>query len=156
MAQNISETALTLPEDWTALDAERDAFNGRDCGVKFSNVPHKQSAFPDLPMRGITHGVQGVCPASGGSHPAALERIKKRSVALFPELTAKKRAPIERQSAPHPDSAYSHLPLTGLGLEGANPVRKWTLTAGEKRTLSARPLRHTLPADAAIARQAAA
>lgn len=132
---------------WLALEAESaEGFSYRGlagCGVKFTDKPHPGSAGADLPMRGITHGIQGVVPASGFSSPESLARVKKRAVALFPELSAKKRAPIERLSSPHPQGYRPDLPLRGLGFEGSDPQHKWTLTAAEKREMAGRPLTYS-------------
>ena len=157
--------------EWEALAEER--FNGRDCGVKFSNAPHKQSAYAHLPMRGITASKSSTRTSSqgiGGVYIEVGKETQKRSaIALWPEGKFKavkvKSAlpcgngavsPVSKTKA-HCQSAYSDLPLSGLGLEGSDPRNTWKLTATEKRTLAARPLRYTLPeVDTAIARQVAA
>jgi len=125
--------------EWVEIEENGCLFDGTDCGVKFSNTPHPDSVGADLPMRGITHG-QHIDSGPGYTIFPAI--IHKRAIALWPELRVQKRAPIESQSKPHPKSAYADLPLRGLGLAGESPVRKWTLTATEKRELAARPLHY--------------
>jgi hypothetical protein len=135
----IAATSAADSAEWIELENNGVAFNGRDCGVKHSNVPHKQSAYAHLPMRGITYG-QDICH---GTTPV----MKQRAIALWPELSiGGKRMgtpTLVKKSAPHPGSYGTSFPLRGLGLEGDDPVRKWTLTASEKRELAARPLRYT-------------
>ena len=133
-AREIFDAALCQPivtpltdDELVELDAQ---FNGRDCGVKHSIAPHKQSAYSHLPMRGICYG------------NASQAQEKQRAIALWPELRVQRRAPIESQSKPHPDSAYARLPLRGMGFDGSTPKHKWTLTATEKRELAARPLKY--------------
>lgn len=135
-ARAIYDTALNppavilSPEDaaeWQALEAKGYdfEFDGKNCGVKHSNVPHKRSAYASLPMRGITYG-QGV-----GTTLTA----KRRAEALWPEL---KRTPFRSlvsgkiikdhkpkigATGPHPDSYGADLPMHGLGL-GLNPKGK--------------------------------
>jgi hypothetical protein len=144
-AREIFTAALCQPiEIVTPLTADElieleDQFNGRDCGVKHSNAPHPKSAYAHLPMRGITYGQGTFC----GTTPV----MKRRAIALWPELSiggSRKETPtLVKKSSPHPDSYGTSFPLRGLGLEGENPARKWTLTASEKRELAARPLRYT-------------
>jgi hypothetical protein len=146
--------------DWARLEAERADLYAADgtlyrpieSGVKYSNTPHPGSAYADLPMRGICHSKTSTGKNREGHTcyagvTAAVE--KRNAIALWPEPKAKrtKAAPVAdksliKKSAPHPHSAYSHLPLSGLGLSGNHPTRKWTLSADEKRTLAGRPLRY--------------
>jgi hypothetical protein len=147
-AREIFAAALSKPVEietpenaaqWRALEAERerDPFAGlwAGSGVKHSNAPHKQSAYAHLPMRGICSG------------SASQAQEKQRAIALWPELSIggrrKEMPTLVKKSSPHPDSYGTSFPLRGMGLEGENPVRKWTLTASEKRELDARPLRYT-------------
>jgi hypothetical protein len=149
-AREIYDTALNPPpvilspeEEAAWIELEEKGydfeFDRKDCGVKHSVTPHKRSAYADLPMRGITYGQGTSC----GTTPV----MKRRAIALWPELTIggrRKETPtLVKKSSPHPDSYGTSFPLRGMGLEGENPVRKWTLTVAEKHSLAARPLHYT-------------
>jgi len=155
-AREIYDAALCQPveivpplsdDELVELDAQ---FNGYDCGVKYSNKPHEDSAYAHLPMRGIAHSKSSTRPNSNGvggcyvDMPALFQ--KRSAIALWPKLNTKTQkfvAPtLIKANAAHPGAYHSDLPLRGLGLAGENPVRKWTLTATEKRELAARPLHY--------------
>lgn len=163
------DAALSKSDDsaeWAGIVPE---FDGTNCGVKHSNALHPDSAYAHLPMRGIAHSKASTRTNSngvGGVYVEVSAEVQKRNaIALWPELRAQKRAPIESKSKPHPDSAYADLPLCGLGLDRTpggfdlfdaevferppycrktkGATHKWTLTVAEKRSLAARPLRYT-------------
>lgn len=157
-AREIYDAALSAPDEsaeWKALEAKRDAllndageyWSAQNSGVPGSNAPHPASYGADLPMRGI--GTLPLYPTE-----AQNRAFRRKAIALWPEPKREKfRSPVSgkvvkdakvkiKKTSPHPDSAYAHLPLRGMGLDGGNPVRKWTLTADEKRTLAARPIRY--------------
>lgn len=153
--------------EWQRLEDERASlfaddgtlYRPIDSGVKYSNTPHPKSAYADLPMRGICASKSSTRTnrdGVGGVYVEVNAAAQKRSaIALWPEpKRAKFRSPVSgkvvkdakvliKKDAPHPQSAYSHLPLSGLGLKGGDPTRKWTLNAEEKRTLASRPIRYS-------------